>query len=551
MSEPTLLLGPQLTAMVGSSPVAKQRDLTVRQVTIDRVPVFWVDAPGETHIGLSFRVGQTDETLATHGLTRLVQRVIVAQLRQSGFAVDGLSGPVITSFTASGTSEQMVELLAQTCGVLREMSTERIETEARSQRGEARRGGSSVLGMALSNVFGAQGLGLMGHEEWGLAQVSADDIESWRDKWFHAGNAALWVAGPPPRRARLPLPAHRSALAAVASPEPIEQLPFWCGPAEGGVQLAATVRRSPYGEFVAEIISERLLRTLRSPAGRPYRLTAEVDGVGANHDLFTLWCNGPEQDSQMIQAAMLRELRSLAAAGPGLEELRLWRVTLERHRNTAPEAGASEASHAARCFLLDEVFVPLADAIAAFPTAPSGRAAKGRDHDCDEIVASVADYAAELEQSAVWALTGGVEDRRIPRVRNSSTQRVYGSRHRSAAPASNPRSASVLVIDTSGVSLEVDAVTSWTVLLDDLAVAVAWNDGGWTLVGRDGFGVAVHPREWIGIERPLERLTAAIPQQLVRRSGEPFLGDAVPELLAPKPPAGLFDRLSRRSSRHS
>lgn len=44
----------------------------VQRTDVDGVPVVWVDTPGRLHAQLVFRVGITDETFLTTGVTHLV-----------------------------------------------------------------------------------------------------------------------------------------------------------------------------------------------------------------------------------------------------------------------------------------------------------------------------------------------------------------------------------------------------------------------------------------------------------------------------------------------
>ena len=51
-------------------------------VSIGGLRTFFAPVDGPVHAALSFRVGTADETLATHGVTHLVEHLVLAALGQ-------------------------------------------------------------------------------------------------------------------------------------------------------------------------------------------------------------------------------------------------------------------------------------------------------------------------------------------------------------------------------------------------------------------------------------------------------------------------------------
>jgi hypothetical protein len=51
----------------------------VRRSEVGGVPVFWADAPRPYEVQLLFRMGRADETLATSGITHLVEHLAMVE----------------------------------------------------------------------------------------------------------------------------------------------------------------------------------------------------------------------------------------------------------------------------------------------------------------------------------------------------------------------------------------------------------------------------------------------------------------------------------------
>jgi zinc protease len=181
-----------------------------RQFEVDGVPVLLASPDGRppsvehtVRAGLAFRVGRADETLATAGITHVVQRL-------AGSA--GEPGVVLTQLRAEGKPDEIVTFLANACNVLAALATtaeqavDQLDPVLAQLLTEAP--GHPVEAAADLAMFrhGARDHGLPSYPEWGLHRLTATDVAAWVREYFNRDNAVLWLAAPePPAGLRLPL----------------------------------------------------------------------------------------------------------------------------------------------------------------------------------------------------------------------------------------------------------------------------------------------------------------------------------------------------------
>lgn len=118
----------------------------------------------------------------------------------------------------------MVEYLNGVCAALRDLPTDRLETEKGILRTEAAGKGHGPAHAATLWRYGSRSYGLTGYAETGLYRLTADDVRAWAQTRFTAENAVLWITGDSvpegldltlPRGEWHPAPAATSALPAT------------------------------------------------------------------------------------------------------------------------------------------------------------------------------------------------------------------------------------------------------------------------------------------------------------------------------------------------
>jgi hypothetical protein len=93
--------------------------------------------------GLTFRVGRADETLATAGITHLLEHLTLFHHGLSDYHYNGATGSVVTHFHMQGSEEDVVTYLVGVCAALSNLPLDRLETEKGILRTEA--AGAAVL----------------------------------------------------------------------------------------------------------------------------------------------------------------------------------------------------------------------------------------------------------------------------------------------------------------------------------------------------------------------------------------------------------------------
>ena len=88
---------------------------------VDGVPVLVAKTSGPLRAGLMFRVGRADETLATGGITHLVEHLALHRHGVTDYHYNGMTGVTTTNFITQGTPEAVVAFLNGVCAGLRDL----------------------------------------------------------------------------------------------------------------------------------------------------------------------------------------------------------------------------------------------------------------------------------------------------------------------------------------------------------------------------------------------------------------------------------------------
>jgi hypothetical protein len=129
----------------------------VERTAVDGVPVLWANGP-EPYVGaLVFRVGLADETLATLGLSHLVEHLALHAGGRRRFDANGFVDETRTVFWAAGTREEVCGFLADVAAGIGSLPLERLDTERRVLLTEAQARAANPLG-SCSAAGSAHGL---------------------------------------------------------------------------------------------------------------------------------------------------------------------------------------------------------------------------------------------------------------------------------------------------------------------------------------------------------------------------------------------------------
>ncbi len=466
---------------------------------MDGVPVFWFPgaATGDEYVaGLVFRVGRVDETLATSGITHLIEHLVLHPLgADDSRHVNGQTEALTTTFVASGSADEIVSFFDTVTAGLRELPPERIEREKRVLRAEGAGSKPSTTGVILRHRYGAEGYGLLSFPEMGLDAAGPGDLAAWVNRGFTRGNAALWLAGgPPPAQLRLNLP-DGERMPVPAMPVTIRSSPAYFNANVAGPGFCGLVTRSSAAQVYGMILPARLKAELRHKQALSYSPSAVYSVRDGQHAHILADADGTDGSGSILVSEFIRIIARLRDKPVDAGELK----SVADRMITAwesPRSRLSQARRAAQNELL------------------------GRENNTVETwkerlaavsVEDVQRVAAEAFDSGVFALPRRQEPFRaeIRHVPWFSSGAVAGHHVRSAdAPFVTTR----LILGTEGVSM-VHAEHALTVRYDQCVALRVWSDGARQLIGTDGISVTVEPTLWRLPAGAVPRVDTSVPTQ--------------------------------------
>lgn len=292
----------------------------VFRAEVDGVPVFWSDLPGRLEAHLVFGVGMRDETFVTTGITHVVEHLAMRALGELHYAYNASVGPSETIFEVASSPEVVAEHLRRVCLSLAELDLTGLDVERRVLAVEEEQGGADVLCWLPAELwFGNRSYGLLGNRQIALDTVDPPEITRWCRQWFHRGNVALALTGPPPEGLTLPLPAgdrpDRSPVAPLTLPTPAwTEIP-------GGFLVSFRATWSAELAAGLQILDNRLTKRLRHEAGLIYDLGRGVTPISSAEGLIGIGSDIKPEHAEVVIGTLLSTLRELCDDGPTPAEL--------------------------------------------------------------------------------------------------------------------------------------------------------------------------------------------------------------------------------------
>ncbi|MFF3016070.1 M16 family metallopeptidase [Streptomyces sp. NPDC057939] len=489
----------------------------ITHTTIGGIRAVLAPGSGPVTAGLFFRVGRADETLATSGVTHLVEHLALHRHGLGDLHYNGATAATHTHFHVTGTPADVVEYLNGVCAALRDLPLERLETEKDILRTEAAgRAHGPAHGMALWR-YGARGHGLTSFGEAGLHRLTAANVRDWAHTRFTAENAVLWMTTDTvPEGLDLTLPTGTWHPA----PEPTSALPttpahFVGG--DGGMVLTSVIPRSAAGVLFTEVLGKELFRALRQKGGYSYTAAADHHPRDADFATVTAYADALPQQQDAMVGAFVDVLAALRAG-------RIKQADLDSVRATAlarfdvPEPAVARLPSEALDLLLRRPLRTFAEAraeLGAVTVADLGRIAR------EVWAGALIDVPT---RGLEWAGTTAAPTR--------SDDVVTGPRWSARDDRRN-----AVIVGRDGISL-VGPDTQITVRYADCVLLYAFPDGGRHLVGADGFTLTVEPTLYGITAAELAHLDAGVPPASVVRM-PPRDPDRVPRPKTPEPAGPL------------
>ncbi|MEU4552981.1 insulinase family protein [Micromonospora violae] len=444
----------------------------IQHLDVDGVPTLLAATGGPMRAGLTFRVGTADETLASSGITHLIEHLALAPLGLADYHVNGATAQAFTTFHTQGSDADIAAFLTAVCGNLTDLPLARLDVEKEILRTEwSSRGGAAVDNIPLWR-HGARDYGLTSYPEWGLGALTADDLREWAARWFTRENAVLWIAGDRvPADLRLALPAGtRQPVPAPSSALP--QTPAYFVNGSRAVVLDSVVRRSAAASVFSGVLERELYRSLRQDAGLSYTTTTGYEPRGDGY----------------------ATLRALADALPEKQDAVLGGFidVLAKMRVGRIEQADLDATIAKREDILGIAEVDAARLPSYALDLLAGEPTRTVDEHRVELkavdLAALHEVAKEMSASALLMVPGGLSADWAGFVAapTHSTEILQGSTY--TAKEGN----SALRVGVDGVTvLQTD--NPLTVRYDDCAAMLVWPDGARQLIGSDAIALHIEP----------------------------------------------------------
>ncbi|MFJ1863683.1 insulinase family protein [Streptomyces sp. NPDC088097] len=466
--------------------------------TVGGIRTVLAPGTGPVTAGLLFRVGRADETLATSGITHLVEHLALHGHGLSDLHYNGATAPAYTHFHVTGTPTDVVEYLNGVCAALRDLPMDRLETEKEILRTEAAgRGHGPGHGMNLWR-YGSRGYGLTSYAEAGLHRLTAANVRDWARTRFTTENAVLWMtSGTVPEGLDLTLPAGQW----LPCPEPTSALPTT--PAhfqgdDGMIVLTSVIPRSGAGSLFTEVLGKELFRTLRQKGGYSYTAAAEYHPRDTDFATVTAYADAlPRQQDAMVGAFVdvLAKLRAGRVEQSELDSVRAGVLA----RFDRPEPAVAMLPAEAMDLLMRHDGLGIAETRAELEAVT---------------VADLREVARAVWAGALVQAPGrGLEWAGLTAAPTQSADFVTGRRYRAVEDDSV-----ALLVASDGVSrIGPGPDDRVTIRFADCTLMHVYPDGGRHLVGADGFNLLVEPTLFGITAAELAPLDAGVPPAAVVR----------------------------------
>ncbi|MEU4362880.1 hypothetical protein [Promicromonospora sp. NPDC023987] len=445
----------------------------------DGVPVLLAPREGNTGGGIIFRVGSAHETLATSGITHLIEHLALREQVLSEAHLNGQTHADVTLFHVAGSATDVVTYLNDVCAALRDLPMDRIDTEKDILRSEAEGKHPGFGGHLRISRHGARGFGLVGYGERGIDRITHDEVLDWAASWFTRENAVAWVtADTLPEGLDLSLPKGTRRPPPVLT-DVLQGSPAYLTGLRDGVALDAVVPRGNAAYLASLVLREVLHRDLRGTADIASTLDVDYDLLNA-------------EDARLSVVVQGTEGQQGAVAGGLADALSTLRFHVTDEDLAAARAGAVED-------LAEVAAAPPAELLPSVAhRVVTGRPLEGPERIRAQVESITADdvraVAREAWGSALWYGPDAMDWAGIVPAPNWSEARATG---RTFQRIDAPDVSLVLAVDGVGMVTREGGVT---VRFVDCVLMESVPDGARVLTGADGFRLVIEPTLYRGLD---------------------------------------------------
>lgn len=470
---------------------------TVHRTEVDGVPVFWHTQPGRLNASLIFGVGIAHETFLRTGITHLVEHLAMRPLRTGRYENNAATEMLHTSFDVTGSPEIVVDHLRRICESLSHLDTGPLDLERGVLVAEERtsEGPGVTAWLPASIWFGNQAYGLAGNIQVATVHASADDVHAWRAEWFHRGNAALVLSGPPPEGLHLPLP--EGPRRRPPSPNPFGLATPAQTTVPNGVIGCAFVDWTAEMACAAGTLLSRLTDRLRHLEGLVRDIGFDHQMIDERRAVLGFGTDVPDKHARRVLEAIRDELAALGATGPTDQELKADRESLAEQLNE-------------REFAAYRAFDDAMSELTGWSSAAAQQKQVLAGVDADAVAAAARELAAKL----VLCAPQGRVPADLPELPGSPLAPVPGRELKRALVGSTAPRGFRLVVGEEGLTSYYgsSSVPVAVVRFDDVAgVGVEHTDGQLPILhlfGLHGGMITIRPGDWRGGRNVVRELRA-------------------------------------------
>jgi len=495
---------------------------------IGGVPTVWADAPSPMRAGLLFRTGVADETLATVGVTHLIEHIALSSIDDPMRRNNGFVSPQTTGFLTIGTADEVCAFINQICRNLSDLSGDRLEVEKQVLEAESSSRSFDPRRDLLCERFGARGFGLLDMQELGLRGATIDSLHEWSRRVFTKGNAVLWMSGEPPTGLKLDLPdGERQPIPALDTV--LVDFPCWTAEkSDRGIVSASLIPRNSAATVLCHITDKRLNAGLREEHAVSYNPFVSYEPLDAEVAHFCMLAESDPSRRRELAEAFEVVVEGLAQIDE--EEIESAKAEILEHMvgTLAPQPG-------------DEALMDVQGAANDWIHGRDNgtlrqQAAELRDVTLGDVQESV----RHLQESMVVALPSAAIVRPWVgrQTRNAEKPLVEGAEIMCVdAPIQRER----LRYGSAGVSIRTSLQSHTTVLFNELQAALRHDDGALFLVSADGTSIALEPALWRQGDEVLREISRHIPDSKFVDMGAREKNDI------PRPKTRPWQRVTARS----
>jgi zinc protease len=278
---------------------------------IDGVPAIVGDVPGRAKAALVFRAGQSDETLATRGLTHLVEHLALGDEVRTNVAAGYVDQTATVAIVEGSPAEvaQRLETIAQRFGAL---PLDRLDVERRVLLAEGDTPPHPAHELFTWH-FGARGPGLVAKPELGLRRVSTDDVAAHAATWFTKDNAGLALSQPLPELRRLAPPDGERRQ--VGQHPRVRRWPLPCEVEHEGTRytgLGAPVAGDAEVPVLRALLERLAWRILRHELGLAYHVDCRAEPIQSGLRFVNISTDALAADAGRATAFMFDAIRAIA-----------------------------------------------------------------------------------------------------------------------------------------------------------------------------------------------------------------------------------------------